>query len=106
MDYNHLFFLYSGDYQNNICSRNDLTCTPCPERLPSCEGNQDGANAFPGKLWSHDYITCLRNRTIRVTSCPQGQFFNPDTRQCTNQISTSMLSYIDVAISWVNLQFF
>ncbi|VDI54945.1 Hypothetical predicted protein, partial [Mytilus galloprovincialis] len=77
------------EYQKNICSRTDLTCVPCPDRLPSCVGKPDGSNSFPGKLWSHDYITCLRNRTVTVTQCPQGQFFNPDSKQCTNQISTT-----------------
>ena len=82
-------FCIAGQYQKNICSRNDLKCVPCPERLPSCVGKSDGANPFPSKLWSHDYITCLRNRTITVTKCPSSQFFNPDIRQCTTQISVS-----------------
>ena len=80
-------FITSGEYRQNLCSSHDR-CRPCPERLPSCVGLQDGNQVFPARSWHTDYIRCYRNRTVEVTKCRRG-LFNPRTRTCmvVSQIS-------------------
>lgn len=79
---NNNFFLFLGEYTQNLCNHGDSTCQPCPNRLPSCRGVPDGDHIFPNKLWEPDYITCFKNRTIAVNRCPVGQIFHPVQHKC------------------------
>jgi hypothetical protein len=46
----------------------------------------DGQEAFPGKLWQADYIVCDTNRTMNITQCPQGEYFNPRLKKCMKRV--------------------
>jgi hypothetical protein len=76
------FFFIEGEYQQNLCQAANKSCDPCPERLPSCVGKSDGLNPVPTKMWQADYIKCYKNRTMEVTKCPTGKYFNPRLSQC------------------------
>ena len=86
-------FLFVGQYEQNVCKANSTTCAPCPERLPSCVGEVDGLNAFPGKLWQNDYIQCYLNRTIHITKCQNG-YFNPNKKRCSSIVQMRKFTYI------------
>ncbi|CAG2185606.1 unnamed protein product [Mytilus edulis] len=70
------------EYQQNLCQAVNKTCDPCTKRLPSCVGKSDGLNPFPAKLWQADYVRCYKNRTMAVTKCPTGEYFNPRLDKC------------------------
>ncbi|VDI58558.1 Hypothetical predicted protein [Mytilus galloprovincialis] len=70
------------EYQQNLCQAVNKTCDPCTKRLPSCVGKSDGLNPFPAKLWQGDYVRCYKNRTMAVTKCPTGEYFNPRLDKC------------------------
>lgn len=78
----------SGEYYQTRCRRGDPTCTPCEERLPSCIGLPDGANAFPNRPNSEYYVKCFQNRTVAVEVC-QVSLFDEATRACSNNIDPS-----------------
>ena len=63
------------------------TCTPCPERLPSCVGLPDGRHSYPGRMWQSYFIVCYKHRTT-VERCVKG-IFNPVTLQCDIAIPTA-----------------
>ena len=74
--------IFLGEYQQNLCQAANKSCDPCPERLPSCIGKSDGLNPVPTKMWQADYIKCYKNRTMEVTKCPTGKYFNPRLNKC------------------------
>ena len=78
----------SGEYFQTRCRKGDPSCTPCEERLPSCIGLPEGANAFPNRRNSEFYVKCLQNRTVAVEVC-QVSLFDETTRACSNNIDTS-----------------
>ncbi|KAL4228860.1 hypothetical protein ACF0H5_011900 [Mactra antiquata] len=73
------------EYLQNLCNGTDPNCSPCPQRLPSCEGLPDGINAVVGMEWTGNYIDCYKNRTISSKKCTTG-YFNPITKACTDDI--------------------
>lgn len=81
-----------GEYKQNMCKSDDISCLPCPERLPSCVGLGDGPQPFTGQEWTSSYVVCLQNRTIDVRHCSQSSIFNPDTHQCINKIDQSKVT--------------
>nr|XP_034300554.1 uncharacterized protein LOC117681196 [Crassostrea gigas] len=74
------------EYEQNLCPANNPSCAPCPKRLPSCITLPDNQEAFPGKLWQADYIVCDTNRTMNITTCPQGEYFNPRLKKCMKSV--------------------
>lgn len=78
---NNSIFSAKGQYLKNQCSIGDSSCLPCPSRLPSCLTLPDGANAYPGRKQSPNYIVCDRNRTLAVKTCPTG-YFDKASRTC------------------------
>lgn len=81
----------SGEYVQNLCPANNPSCAPCPKRLPSCITLPDNQEAFPGKLWQADYIVCDTNRTMNITTCPQGEYFNPRLKKCMKAVPKGYL---------------
>ena len=81
-----MFFLvtscFVGEYLQNLCSGKDPTCEPCIERLPSCIGLLDGNNPVPNRTWLAQYITCYKERTLDVHTCPEGSVFDPYIKTC------------------------
>lgn len=75
---------FPGEYKQNLCKSNSTSCTPCPERLPTCVGFSNGLQPHPSNLWTTLYIICDRNRTIHIERCQEGQIFHPDLKQCVN----------------------
>lgn len=80
-------FLSAGEYEQNLCTSVSVSCEVCPERLPSCQGLPDGPQAFPTKLWQGDFIQCYLNRTVNITKCPDGKYFNPRLLSCEEDVS-------------------
>jgi hypothetical protein len=74
-----------GQYLQNQCNPNDASCSPCPERKPSCIGLPDGNNALNGRSWSRDYVHCYKERTLGVEHCQNG-VFNQHKRRCDDGI--------------------
>ena len=71
----------------NLCQASDPTCQRCPDRLPSCVGVPDGDQPFPSRLWTIDYITCYKNRTIIPTKqCTKG-YFHPVQKMCVEDVT-------------------
>lgn len=81
----------TGEYVQNQCNGTGPSCN-CPKRLPSCIGKPDGNQEFPGKRGEPDYITCLKNRTMKITKCEVGKYFDPRSKIC-KQISGRMLTF-------------
>lgn len=82
------------EYQQNVCPKGDVSCKPCPERLPSCAGLPNGVHADPRAPWSNSYIRCFNNRTLVVEQCTSG-YFNIRTRQCEVYVNSGQtLSHI------------
>lgn len=82
------------EYQQNVCPKGDVSCKPCPERLPSCAGLPNGVHADPRAPWSISYIRCFNNRTLVVEQCTSG-YFNIRTRQCEVYVNSGQtLSHI------------
>lgn len=75
-----------GQYEQNLCKATDSNCQLCSNRLPTCVGLSDGDHEFPSKLWQRDFIICFKNRTISITSCEDGLYFNPRTRKCLSAV--------------------
>jgi hypothetical protein len=88
--------IFLGEYQQNLCQAANKSCDPCPERLPSCIGKSDGLNPFPTKMWQADYIKCYKNRTMEVTKCPTGKYFNPRLNQCMKIVQPGQCIYYQV----------
>ena len=59
---------------------------PCPERLPSCKGLDDGKQSFPNQTWSNRYIECYKNRTVAVSHCPRGFIFHHKELRCVQKV--------------------
>ncbi|XP_062607658.1 uncharacterized protein LOC134269470 [Saccostrea cucullata] len=74
------------EYVQNQCAKSNVSCVPCPKRLPSCQGLTNGKEAFQGKLWQTDYIVCDTNRTMNFTQCSQGEYFNPRLNTCMEEV--------------------
>ena len=74
-----------GEYEQNLCTKGDRTCAPCPERLPSCRGLPDGPQPDSTHLWVDQYVTCFANRTMAVKTCNHG-YFHPRQHQCRSQV--------------------
>lgn len=95
----HMSFIFvSGQFLQNQCNAGGPNCTPCPERLPSCSGLQDGNNPFPDRPMSGDYIRCFRERTISIEKCTNS-VFDPLTRSCRRGVDESNLILIKTAFS-------
>lgn len=75
-----------GEYDQNLCPMGDPSCSPCPDRLPSCVGLADGDEPDMGHQWTDVYVQCYRNRTMRVEHCPTGAVFSPAKRACISKI--------------------
>ncbi|KAJ8316009.1 hypothetical protein KUTeg_006023 [Tegillarca granosa] len=86
---NILLFFHTGEYKQNLCQKGDQNCEPCPSRLPSCMGQQDGSRPYPNHHWTNLYMTCIQNRTMSVNRCPDKAIFNPNRLQCENKIEQS-----------------
>ena len=87
------FFLFPGEYVQNLCNPRDSTCAKCPSRLPSCVGQSDGFQPFPNLLWEEKYIQCYKNRTMKVAQCPMKQYFNPRTLKCADKVVPGRISF-------------
>ena len=83
-----LHHLYSGMYDVNLCPKENITCKPCNERLPSCVDLPNGNNAISGRLWTAKYVVCLQNRTLELKRCAKG-LFDPNTRACSETVDPS-----------------
>ncbi|XP_052252894.1 uncharacterized protein LOC127859481 isoform X5 [Dreissena polymorpha] len=79
------------EYDQNKCAPGDSSCTPCPERLPSCIGIQDGAQPFTGREWTQQYMECFRNRTVALNTCPPGSVFEPYQSSCVSRIDKNVI---------------
>ncbi|KAJ8316010.1 hypothetical protein KUTeg_006024 [Tegillarca granosa] len=75
-----------SEYDQNLCLPTNTSCVKCQKRLPSCIGKLDRKNGFPGKLWTRSYIECFRNRTMNISNCTVGEFFNPRLKVCMKQV--------------------
>ena len=75
-----------GEYVQNLCPANSPSCVSCPKRLPSCVGLPGTQEGFPGKLWQADYIVCDTNRTMNISQCPSGEYFNPRLKKCMKKV--------------------
>ncbi|WAR05418.1 hypothetical protein MAR_020787 [Mya arenaria] len=73
------------EYFQNLCHAGNLTCTPCPSRLPSCVGLPDGNNPLPGSTWAPEYMTCQTGRTFAIHRCPSG-VFDPARKMCQSSV--------------------
>ncbi|XP_062578131.1 uncharacterized protein LOC134240032, partial [Saccostrea cucullata] len=73
------------EYKQNLCPVSSPSCEFCPLRLPSCVGKSDGNQSFIGHLWEPLYITCYKNRTIKIAKCPHG-YFHPFNNVCQSKI--------------------
>nr|XP_022322146.1 uncharacterized protein LOC111123822 isoform X3 [Crassostrea virginica] len=82
------------EYKQNICKSNSTSCTPCPERLPTCVGFSNGLQPHPSNLWTTLYIICDRNRTIHIERCQEGQIFHPDLKQCVNPSAIGQINVV------------
>lgn len=87
-----VWFNLAGEYKQNLCSSSDMNCKPCPIRLPSCLGLNNGNYPHPSHLWGQDYIMCFHNRTIEVLNCRDG-YFNPRTRRCTSFVDPGLYQF-------------
>ena len=83
----------TGEYVQNQCNGTDPSCN-CPKRLPSCIGKPDGNQEFPGKRAEPDYITCFKNRTMKITKCEPGKFFDPRSKICKQIRGRKLTFYI------------
>ena len=94
---NMVLLSLQGEYQQNLCQKGAPSCQPCPVRLPSCIGLQDGPNPHPSQLWNAQFITCYKNRTVQIDKCADGEYFHPRERTCKKDVKTgtciSMLLY-------------
>lgn len=81
-----MYIFFSGQYQQNLCPVGDLSCAPCPSRLPSCVGEQNGYKEFPTRLWKSDFVNCFLNRTTEIDKCPSNEYFNPRLKQCMENV--------------------
>ena len=97
--------VFSGDYKQNLCKSNSTSCTPCPERLPTCVGVSNGPQPHPSNLWTALYIICDRNRTINIERCKEGQIFHPDLKQCVNPSAIGII-LLDVCFTLVNFSIY
>lgn len=80
----------TGEYDQNKCNQGNSTCQKCPDRLPSCVGLPDGDNPIPNKIWTADYVTCYKNRTILpLHKCPSPKVYHPVKKICTEDIQPS-----------------
>ena len=84
--------LYSGQYDQNLCNKTDISCEKCPRRLPSCIGLSDGKHAYPTRLWKPDYIVCYKNRTVKISRCMDG-YFHPNLNYCSKDVARSKFQY-------------
>jgi hypothetical protein len=82
----YAIFLFSGEYDQNLCDSTIKNCTKCALRLPSCIGSSDGPNPFPTRLWKKDYISCFLNRTMAISKCQEPQYFNPKLSKCMDHV--------------------
>ena len=83
-----LFFVLKGQYEQNLCDSVDASCVQCPQRLPSCVGLNDGANYFPGRQWTSNFIICFKNRTITISKCKGNhEYFHPAQRNCITDVA-------------------
>lgn len=78
--------VFLGEYQQHICTPGDLSCTRCPDRLPSCVGLLDGPHPVPTQLWMTGFIVCYKNRTVNVTDCANNEYFNPRLNSCMKKV--------------------
>lgn len=85
----HLINCFTGQYEQNLCKSSDNNCQLCPNRLPPCIGIDDGEHEFPNRLWQRDFIICYKNRTISITECEDGFYFNPRTKRCQKAVEMS-----------------
>jgi hypothetical protein len=81
--------MFTGEYQQNLCAPGAQGCTPCSQRLPSCQYLNDGNHAFPGREGTSSYITCLKGRTVAVSQCAGGVVFDQYRGQCLAQTTST-----------------
>lgn len=65
--------------QNQVCPDGQPNCLPCEQRIPSCNGLENGNNSFVGR--DNFYIVCQDERTLYVRECVGGKF-DPLSRSC------------------------
>ena len=85
-----------GEYQQNLCTPGDISCTQCPDRLPSCVGLPDGKRPVPVQLWMTEYIVCYKNRTVNVTQCARDEYFNPRLNTCMKKVQPGRVMFINL----------
>ena len=89
-----LFYSILGQYEKNLCPIGSVNCKPCPGRLPSCVGQPDGSQSYPGDPWKPDYVTCYKNRTVLpIKHCTKG-YFHPTQKICTEEVTKGMPFYL------------
>ncbi|XP_059169508.1 uncharacterized protein LOC131951187 [Physella acuta] len=69
--------------------KHELTCVPCEKRYPSCIGSPNGLVAYPGRLFTPDFVRCDEGRTLAILKCVQSMF-DPDARTCGLKLDTVM----------------
>lgn len=69
----------SGEYLQTQCI--GVGCGSCEKSHPSCVGLLDGANSYPDRPMTSDYIICDHGRTISTEHCNTG-LFDPSTKAC------------------------
>ena len=76
-----MFYVFSGEYNQFICSAGNSSCKPCPQKHADCRALPDGAQSWPGKMWGPDYVDCYLNRTMSQGHCTTG-YYHPVLKKC------------------------
>ena len=101
IDVNDYFVI--GEYQQNICDKNDKSCVPCSKRLPSCIGLPRGDNPIPWKLWGKEYSVCYKNRTMDMKNCTK-KYFHPVQRKCMDKVDNCKFVHCTLKTLFLHLQ--
>lgn len=93
---------FSGEYFQSQCI--GVGCDRCELTHPSCVGLPDGANPYPNRPISPDYILCDDDRTISTEHCNTG-LFDPGTRSC-NSFSRKFCVLFYICYFWSIKEYF
>ncbi|XP_033744422.1 uncharacterized protein LOC117330326 [Pecten maximus] len=73
------------EYKANQCE--GPNCVPCSARHPSCTGQPDGLNVWPGREQTPYFVVCRGDRVIYQGLCPEGnkeRIFDPEAAGCVD----------------------
>lgn len=58
--------------------------------LSTLSGSPNGLVAYPGRLFTPDFVRCDEGRTIAILKCVQSMF-DPDARTCGLKLDTGWI---------------